>query len=260
MEEASPAPLYQAVIDRDNPTAMINLVPPEVAAAIERAVGAHPDLFTQDEISLKKTLAKKFMRPNTVDSCLRLAFWLEYDRAHFEGRKMRMTNVFVGICLSDYFYKKYLKEPSLVAWMVCPPIQHEIMLNEMISLGLHEMRDILNKPIQHANGQINSALAGIKFKIVQAAMDRIKGGVVQRVHTTGSVQFRSQVEEMAVELNADALDKRIANLRSKINRNAPEEVQVESKLSPNVEGTGNAGGEAESSGPGSPPPVRDEVV
>ena len=196
-----PAPMT-GMWDITNPTAIINMVPPTVAQCFLTAYQTKPDIFSMDEVNLLETLENK---PTSVDNCIRLGFWKEYDMAQYEDRKMQIRSVIAGICTAQYFYTRYLKKIDLVAWLLTPPMNYEMQTTEALAFGLHQLRDILSQP-HVKDGQIDTKMAGAKFRIVQMLDNRVKGAPMQkfvgkihdetrRAHTKAANNLR-EVSEM----------------------------------------------------------------
>src|SRR4051812_4816371 len=102
--QGSGAPMASAPVDLwdpENTRSVINIVPATLGSAMLMASRDHGELFVLDERDLKRKVS-----PTPTDNRLRLAFWMEYDRAQAQGGKMEMTRIYTGICTRAYFEEK----------------------------------------------------------------------------------------------------------------------------------------------------------
>lgn len=194
-EESGPVELWNRTDER----AVINLVPPAVAAALLEAGKARPDLFQRDERDLWKQLRSDNKQPTATDNRVRLRFWDEYERAQGEVGKMNMSVVFSGVCTREYFYGRYLQNAEKVAWMACPPASYEVKMEEALAFGIEQLRDILDLPlVSPYNGKYDVKLGELKAKIVAMLDVRVKGATIQKV------------EQRNMNLNISTTDTQVA--------------------------------------------------
>ena len=168
----------QDIIDRENPFSVYNLCPQSVKDGIDN-VPEYLWLLTPREME------KEYEGDLTnVDRMLRHSFWLEYDVAQKRGRPMVMENVFRGVCSRSMFDKFISKTPHRFAYMLKPPENYRVALEEILELGVRELREIIKAPIhffdKKGNKLTDSKLAGVKVKIVEALMNRLQGMPVHR--------------------------------------------------------------------------------
>lgn len=167
--------------DAENPRSVVSLVPPVVA---ERISQVPKDYLVMDERSLKEELIRSGKRPSPMDNRARIAFWIEYNNAQNNGRSMFMTNVYGGVCSREHFYNALLTDKQRTAWLVCPPTQYLIAMEEMLSFGMDRVRDeILTLPVVNKKGEPNPRMAQVILDAVKMIDQRIKGAVIQRVET-----------------------------------------------------------------------------
>lgn len=182
------------IFGEENPASVVNLVTDMVKKRAIEAQLAKPEYFRLDERELYDQLGKDGLHPNPTDNLLRLRFWAEYDKSMVRGsKKIVMANVIGGICSKEYFYGRYLKDPSRVAWMLCPMISYESKMKEALDVSIMKMRKIMDLD-PWKNGKLDTKLLDIQIKLMKIFDDRVSGGVVQK-----SIQTN-------VNLNADAVD------------------------------------------------------
>jgi hypothetical protein len=184
--------------DASNPDSVVSLVPPKLGERFRLAFEKRPDLFGLDEKALKKKLMAEESTPNLTECRLRIAFWMEYDRAHSSGRRIYLNLVYGGICLAETFHA-FMGFPEKVAWLLNPPATYAKKMEEALDYGLEQLREILDLPNTDSKGRLNPKLMELKAKIVEMMDRRVKGSVVQRV------------EQKNMNLHIGTTDKQVAH-------------------------------------------------
>lgn len=236
-----PTPSDCSILDREQPRSIINLVPPKVGKLFEEAYKALPDLFFMSQHKLYKKISKDYGRVTPTDHRLRMSFWQEYDRAQADQTSIIMTNVYKGVCTREYLYGTYLQLPYNVAWLLCAPATYEVAMEEALSFGIDQLRDILETPHKDPKtGKVDTKLAALKAKIITTLDIRVKGAVTQKVdnrhlHISTSKKGMQEVYAAVEGKTMDDLDAKLARLEKRLNKNSPvaledkteEAVQVE---------------------------------
>lgn len=125
---------------------------------------------------------------------LRISFWVEYDRCQSnKDVLMNMDNVFIGICANSYFANIFLQNKRKLFYLLSVPPQYEKELDEMLCMGLDQLKRILAMDATGKNGQPNTKLMDLKFKIFQHIDMRKKGAIIQRI----------QAEQKNLNVNVD---------------------------------------------------------
>lgn len=205
--------------DTSNPRSMYNLLTDRLQEHVKKAMEEHPNYFESDEHELHKMLSKANLRPNPMDNMLRMKFWMEYEEAQLHHKKsMDIKRVFAGVCSAEYFYKRYLKVPSRVAWMFCKPMGYSARVEEALEFAATQIRDILEQP-HVIDGKLNVKIAEVKMKAYSFLHTIVKGSVVQKtmqlnVHTTNSGAAKTLVDNMAAT-SMDTITDRLNRLRLK---------------------------------------------
>lgn len=216
-----PAPEPISIFNRDEPRSIVNLVPPAIAKAFEEIQWEKPEYFEMDEQELYKALSKDNKRPTATDNRLRIKFWMEYEYAQtYYKKKIDMVRVVAGICPIDYFYNKYVKSPSRIAWMLTPPISYEMKTREALDFGLDQLRDLLEQSHELPGGRVDTKLAELKMKVVAMLDMRVKGAIVQKtmnLHATGKAAAQA-VADSIVQPTMEQLEARRRSLREEQER------------------------------------------
>lgn len=204
--------------DRTDPHALINRVPAHLQAALIDAQQKCPEIFGLDERELYREMRGHSRTPSPSDNRIRLAFWMEHDRALQEGCSMELARVYGGILSKQNFHGNYLNNPWRVAWMITPVVEYEIKMREALDFGLDRLRAFLDEDPKEG-GKLNIKLMELQTKIVAMLDMRIKGGHTQRVEQRNlSVNLNTsdkQVANAVSQLSMEALEKRLKELDRK---------------------------------------------
>jgi hypothetical protein len=213
-----PKPPEYAIWDQNNPHAVINLVPEVVCRLFLEAKEKFPKLFSMEEKELQKSLSNANLAPSATERRLRAAFWLEYESAVTNERKMNINAVYGAVCTYDIFVGMYTRAPSRVAWLLCPPTQYQTMVESLLYLGLDQLEKILELPIidpEDPKRKVNIKLGELQAKIVAMLDMRARGGITQRIEQKSlNINVGSASKEIA-GMTADELNRRIKELEKK---------------------------------------------
>lgn len=158
--------------DASNPDSVITRCSPEIAKAICDLPEELLDVSEED-------LHEKCPDPSATTMQLRRMFWLEYDRAIETRMLMDMSRVYIGVCSRQGFYK-IIQNHAQLAWIVNPPKEYTLETEELLALGLRQVREILKLPLKNSLGFVDTKLAEVKLKAVMMLDMRLKGAYVQR--------------------------------------------------------------------------------
>jgi hypothetical protein len=203
--------------DKSNPRSMINLLPSNVAQALA-VIPEELLLHCEEDI-------RKLSRPDVLEERLRIAFWLEYDSSQRNKRQMRMSQVFGGLCSSTYFAKKIITNSFKMAFICTPPSDYRVTIEELLQLGLRQMRDILLLPHIDDNGKPDARVADVKYRIVQDLHNRVHGQVIHRVEMK-STNVNVDATEAVLPSSMTDIDAQLKQLKQDIGElPAPRDVE-----------------------------------
>lgn len=194
-----------ATTDRNEPTSLVNLLPSVMGNNL-KAVPASIWEMTEEQW-------KKSGDCGAIESQLRHSFWAEYHRAIRTESKMNLTNIWASVCSGDYFRKEIINNSFKLAYICTPPMDSQLRLEELVTLGLEQYREILSLPNINAKGNVDARLVSAKQKIVEDVLNRRRGQVIQRVEVqsknlnvnvdaTAPVSKASTIEELQREIEA----------------------------------------------------------
>jgi hypothetical protein len=262
-----------ALWDIDEPKSIPKVVPQFVADEILAAYKSHPHLFIKNEHELLTIMAKEKANPTASDRRLRLSFWEEYGRIcarseldTYFGRAMNMENVARGVCSKSYLTGTYLKNPYKVAFMVCQPASYIKAMEESISFGIDQMREILemdnmvetfvgsNQKSKRTKMVPNIRLMELKAKIVISLIAQQKGSVVNHNINQKSLSVSANVGTLGPDslgtiggvtkelnnMSMEEIDRKLKQLEMRARKQSDlmmlegdKEKAIETSLSPN---------------------------
>lgn len=155
------------LLNKANPRSVINLLPENVRNRVLEVVASHSSWFNLDEGELYPRLKADCALPKPTDDILRMKFWLEYERVQaFVLPEMNIAYIVAGVCEREYFVRFYLRSPSRVAWLMCPPINYMARLDEIQNEGLRTLSELMREPHHDEfTGKLNFKMAELKIKI-----------------------------------------------------------------------------------------------
>lgn len=209
MTEMTP---LQDPFSRTEPRALINIVPRAFADALLKSYEEKPEWFGVAERDLWKTLRSENMLPNQSDNQLRMKFWMEYDMAQAEGRNVNMKAVVAGVCSEQYLHQAYLRSPAKMAWLMTPPANYLITVEEALDAGLKQLRSILDVDPVGPSGKVDTKLAEIQLKVVAMLDARVKGAVVQKTMNLHANVPAKKLTEITETRSMEELDRRLKDI------------------------------------------------
>lgn len=205
-----------AVKDRSNPHSAINISPSVVA----QAISAIPDdYFSMTPAELAKEFRKDrvgYTKETEIEEKLRISFWREYDRAVDTGQKMQNERICSGVCTVSYF-AKVLRSSYRAAYICTPPDDYLTTMQELLTIGLDQLRDILLLPHVDDQGRPLPRMADVKMRIIDSITARVKGAVISRVETRNlnldiTADQQKPLTEVSKLTDPDEIDRRLKEL------------------------------------------------
>lgn len=162
------------LFSEDNPKAVINLVSKKFAEAMKQV--------PQKLLNLSEKTLAEAIKPNEKTRRLRHTFWAEYSMVMQKNSpKMKMANVYAPVCGPDYFFKRISEDPNLVAWILLPPQEFEVVVTEAAEFGMERIRkEILQAPLYKDNGQFDTKTAALVVEVTKFLTLRAHGAVTQK--------------------------------------------------------------------------------
>ena len=165
------------VFDKQNPKSVYNMVPGSIRKNMDE-IPEHLWMCTIKELeSVNEDITP-------IDRRLRQSFWVEYDQAHKSNRGMMISNVIRGICSRTLFRSHIIARPHRLRYMLEPPEDYKITMQELLQDGMDQLREIMKLPLisYDFNGnQINDAkIAAVKLKAVEMLYNRLQGMPINR--------------------------------------------------------------------------------
>lgn len=160
--------------------------------AIKILKSEHPDLMQLSENQLI-AITPEHLKPRAFDNRLRLNFWAQQnqDDAH------------VGVCTREVF-ENYIANEFKLAYLLCQPAEYKVKIEEIIDLGLDQMRDILL--LKHVDDENipNTKLIANKLAIFKHLDERKSGLATQKIHVGVTQQITRPNITMISQGNSEA--------------------------------------------------------
>lgn len=197
--------------DMDHPKSMINMVPSWLKARMMSK-------SISELMSLSEEQLKAHVKPNLTLNRLRTSFWHEYERSHkAHGRYIQghanigLYRMCLGICTVQYFMDKIAKNDYYLAWIIRPPLNYDMAMQEALEYGLSRLREVLDfplyKPKYNKDGipitnsvteqpvlEPDEKIANIVLKTVAFLDLRVKGSIPKQINQN----IRSQNQNMNI--------------------------------------------------------------
>lgn len=168
------------LFNKDNPRSLYNIVPDYLKLELDKIP---QELLELSEHELEKKLKRKDRLSPTIDR-LRIAFWMEYDRAQLNWQKMRMSSVHSAVCSKQHWCYKIIVDPEAMAWIVCPPADYIVAMREVLFQGTNVLRQIvMAKNIVDEHGNMNPKMADVALRAIEMAHIRVYGAPIIRAET-----------------------------------------------------------------------------
>lgn len=133
-------------------------------AAFKSAISkVSPHLFKQPE-----NLLETQINPTAMDFELKRSFWIEYQKARLQNRKMEIKNVYKQICTYTHFYNNVLNRPSKLAWLVAPISGILSCLEGFQDVILNNIFEVLKMDNCYKNGAPNLRVIAAQVKVFEA--------------------------------------------------------------------------------------------
>lgn len=206
-----------AIIEDDNEQSVYALMP----TSIQAALSAVPEAVWELPFAELSRKAK----PSVEYKKLRLSFWLEYERAVRNGNNINFHNVAKGIMNPTHFMKSIAADFYKLAYIMTPPEDYRVNLEEMLILALEEERRILEQPLINTQTYISkkgeiinkevfdTKLADLKHKIRESLYTRIFGAPVQRT-LSKNINQNYNKDESPSNPSPQDLEKEIERLKA----------------------------------------------
>lgn len=166
------------LLDLSNPRSIACLMPEAFAKQMQILWDSDeaPALLGVNEHQLLALLRRKKKSPSALDYKLRVKFWVEYERVQTDipkMAKMNMQNILGLDFAKESFYRFYITDPYKLAFLLCPPMDYEKLIDVVLNVSTQKLLEILDSPEVFSNGVIDQSLVK-KFMEINETMHRRK--------------------------------------------------------------------------------------
>jgi len=158
---------------------------------------------------------RNVVEPSQLTDQIRISFWNKYEDCQDTMRRaVAIGEVYKQLCSREFFYKVFLTEPKNVAWMLRMPHDYNMAMQQVLELGMQQMRDIML--LKHVkDGKADSRLIAEKVKIFSLIDNRVKGAVTQRM-VVDQRNVNMNVELREAPKTVEEVDEELLRLSKKI--------------------------------------------
>jgi len=186
----------------EEPRSFLNLLPESMKKAV---VSLPQKLVDADEDELLKILKDEYnYTPSAAAEALRTNFWMEHDRVSVTRNEIvNQGSIYLGVVSRQYFIRIMDEAPHVLAYILCRPPEYEAVMRGLLNLSTRRIRDVLNIPLQKADGSIQDPKI-IELVLKAAAMVdlRAKGGYIQRSETKNLTMMKQETTSYTTVFNA----------------------------------------------------------
>lgn len=204
------------VIDKSDPSNIINLLPARMAEMVEVMYQEHPEYLNASE-----EMMFEITKPDSRTEMLRIAFWEEYFRAKNTDTKIRMNYVFGGIIHATNWNRHFISNQKRLAWLMTPMTERMLSYKASLDQGRRTLRSLLSMKITDKKGNVDPKLAQVFLKAYEMLEGRVHGAVVQRID--------QRTQNIPVPKEVDSTEKRVEDIQEKLMSALSVEMIEESK-------------------------------
>jgi hypothetical protein len=151
------------------------------------------------------------------DQRVKLAFWLEYEKAHEAHRKMDLEEVVTGTGIPNFeFYLTKLRDDmGLLAWFSRPPVSYMLEVREAHAIGMKRLMEILQLPLTEETKygpKVNVGVGALILRAFERIEDRLYGPMVQKNVNVNIGADAPNADQAKVALSLEEIDKRLKEL------------------------------------------------
>ena len=88
------------------------------------------------------------VEPSVLMKRLKVGFWREYRKTIVEGRtELSLIHAYENICSRQHFYEHMVNNFEHFTWLLHPPVEYEVKVEEALDYGIDKVRKMLEAPL-----------------------------------------------------------------------------------------------------------------
>lgn len=187
-------------VEADYHVQLIGLLKKNRSEHLSNSIQRNSEILTQhsaDEI-------RRQARVTDTDQLLRHSFWEEVKNAENEGRKLKESNVWHGICTTRYWDKVVRTDEWKMAYILTPTRDRFLIQKAAYNQGLENLLRIVNadpfKRKQGGSKELDPRIAKVVLEAYKILDERLHGQAVQRVQTAAVETKKLTPEELQKQI------------------------------------------------------------
>lgn len=177
-----------------------------------RAVAELPEEY---HLKDERELAHLF-RQTPLDYAMKKQLWTKFYETEKTGvMRLKMVDIYGGVCTDQYFYNELIRNPARVAWLITPPVDTSAIIEEAYHFAFSKVRDgILNMPITEKS-------APTILKAFQMLADRHLGPVIQKIQSQNLNVEVDATRNQQGPIDPQAIEDKLNELKTKLLSSRP---------------------------------------
>ena len=160
--------------DPNDMHSLFNILPASFIRGAQKLEEKH---LAMDEYDLRELMSARHRK---ILGRLRQSLWLHIHTTTGHRKRVNMKVIIRGITTMYWLYSQ-LEKPHVVAYLLKPPGNYEVFLNEALHVAVDQIRDILEEPhVDPETGRVDARMADVKRRLFVDIADRVKGMPIQR--------------------------------------------------------------------------------
>lgn len=149
----------ESIIDEDNPMSICSRMPVTYALKIQK----HLTTYTKQLVAWLEHGEDAVSEITITDEKVRLAFWVEYERASGIGAPMEIRRIYTGVC-SDVHFLNMFRKIDKVLYMISPPGKYQQNLEACLQKLSTRLYEIARLPLHNSKGEVDTKTLNIILK------------------------------------------------------------------------------------------------
>ena len=153
----------------------------DIGQVIPKELEGYAKAIPEYYFALSETALINEGRLSYVENRVRTSFWQEYESARSQMRRMRVGAIASGAAVHVQMIKAIFANQIAAAFVLTPPTQYVMFLDEALNRGLMRLREVLEFPLRDpVTGAPNLQAAELMLKVTGFLDLRKHGGIVQK--------------------------------------------------------------------------------
>ncbi len=147
---------------KPNRSSSFDIYPEELLEPIEIMLLALPKISKLREHDIRKKV-----KPTEFLDRLRISFWMEYQKAFKDNRRMKLNKIYASICTKSYFKNNVVTDRYKLLWLITQPHSYNLEMRRIANNSLFEISQKLDESIRNKASKVDHTSIDEILKIVE---------------------------------------------------------------------------------------------